>query len=141
MAKRIRITRIIAQTGEMAQQLQGMHFSQFKPPAGGWQPEVNAYAYDDRFEFCVSLSGVNQDDIDLAVTARQLSIRGVRRQPRPCEEDSSCRQILMMEIESGPFETHLQLSRDVDPERLVARQTNGMLWITLYYTKPLKDYA
>jgi HSP20 family molecular chaperone IbpA len=37
----------------------------------------------------------------------------------------------MMEIESGPFVRILKFPRDIDTEKVTARQENGLLWITL----------
>lgn len=132
MPRNIRITRIISRADSVAYQLQGLHFSNFNPPAESWQPQVNAYSYTDRYEVCVELAGVDKEAIDLQVEPRQIVIRGTRESTEPpaCTE-SPCRHILMMEIDSGPFARILTFSRDIDTNRVVARQEHGLLWITL----------
>jgi HSP20 family molecular chaperone IbpA len=67
MPHNIRITRIISRTESVAYQLHGLQFSKFSPPAGGWQPQVNAFSFSDRYELCVELAGIDKEVIDLKV--------------------------------------------------------------------------
>lgn len=132
MARNVRITRIIAKTESVAYQLQNLHFSNFRPPAETWEPQVNAYLYEDRYEICVDLAGVEKSDIDIQVDRGRLVIRGTRQPPGPAPcLDSPCRQVLAMEIESGPFGRSIRIPDEIDPEKISARQENGLLWITL----------
>ncbi len=132
MPRNIRITRIISKAENVAYQLQSLHFSNFSPPAESWQPQVNAYSYADRYELCIDLAGVEKEEIDIQVERNRLIIRGNRErtEPPPCME-SPCRQILMMEVESGPFARALEFKRDIEIDKVSARQENGLLWITL----------
>lgn len=128
MPRNVRLTRIINRAGDVAYQLSNMHFSDFHPTMG-WKPDINAFRYDDRFEVCVDLAGVDKDAIKVEVLPDRLRIDGNRRPPTSGSED--CRQVLALEIESGRFGREIHLNHDVDPEQVTARQENGLLWITL----------
>ena len=131
MGHSIRLTRIVARANRIAAQLQELHFPPFPLAEEAWQPPVNAYAYGDRFEVCVDLAGVPRQEIELEVDSRRLRIRGRRQPPEKACGLPTCGRILIMEIAEGDFERVLDFPVDLAPERCVARQENGWLWITL----------
>ncbi len=133
MPRNIRFTRIITRTGSVAYELQRLHFSQFRPTAEAWQPQINAYCYEDRVEVCVDLAGVDRENVEIHIESRKLVIRGSRPSPEPTGGDPAfpCRQILAMEIENGPFERIFNLPTEVNPDAVTARQEAGLLWIQL----------
>ena len=128
MPRNVRLTRMISRAGDVAFELSKLHFSDFYPTAG-WRPDVNAFRYDDRFEICVDLAGVEKEQIVVDVLADRVRISGDRTQPSPDCED--CRQVLALEIESGHFAREIALPAEIDPESVKARQENGLLWIEL----------
>lgn len=131
MPQSIRFTRIVSMTDQLAAQLQGLHFAGMQPPDVLWRPGTNVSAYADRIVVCVDLAGVAKQDIKVEVEPRRLVIRGHRPAPQQdCEADSCCR-MLVMEIPDGSFERVLEIPVEIDTERVVAKQDNGWLWITL----------
>jgi HSP20 family protein len=131
MSRSIRFSRIFSMADQLAAQLQGLQFASLRPPDVIWRPEVNVYAHADRIEVCVDLAGVGKQDIKVEVEPRRLVVRGQRQAPdRGCEATSCCR-ILVMEIQDGSFERVLEFPVMVDTERVIAKQDNGWLWITL----------
>ena len=133
MPRDIHITRIIAQTSEVALQLRRLHFSEYRPPGAAWSPAVNAVRYLDRIEICVDLAGVDREDVHVSIEDWCLRIQGVRPAPHAgCQGSAGCR-VLMMEIDDGPFERVLPLPRDIsiNPDQIKASQENGFLWITI----------
>ncbi len=131
MAHSIRLTKIVARANQLATQLQELQFSSVRLPKEVWCPAVNVYAYEDRVEVCVELSGVAQEDISVEAGVERLVIYGRRQAPEHHCEKPRCRRILMMEIADGEFVRELQLPVEIDPDRTEARQENGWLWITL----------
>lgn len=128
MSKKIRLTRMISRAGEVAGQLSSLQFSDFYPTAG-WRPDINAYCYDDRFEICVDLAGVAREAILVEALPDRVRFSGERIPPAPgCP---GCRQVLALEIQSGHFAREITLPAAVDPDRVSARQEDGMLWINL----------
>jgi len=131
MSRKIRLTRIIGKTGEVAHNLTKMHFSGFHP-IDGWAPDVNVYCYDDRFEVWVDLAGVSRNSISVDVLSDRVRISGNRKPPAPTRDSSGrCRQVLCMEIESGRFGREIILPFELDRHRVSAKQENGLLWIVL----------
>jgi HSP20 family protein len=122
---------MVSMTNQLAAQLQGLHFGSVQSPDATWLPDVNVYAYADHIEVCVDLAGVRKQDINVEVEPRRLVVRGHRQPPdRGCESAACCR-ILVMEIADGSFERVLEFPVMVDTSRVVAKQDNGWLWITL----------
>jgi len=135
MARSIRFRRIVTRTQEVAQSLGSLQFSQFLGSELTWSPAVNVYRYEDRMEVCVDLSGVEKEKIMVSAEPRRLVIRGFRPSPGPAGEcgrpGSSCRQTLALEIENGLFEREITFPVAIDPDRVSARQENGLLWVSL----------
>lgn len=116
-------------------QLASGNFSRFRV-ADRWTPAVNIYRLPDRLEVCVDLAGVDRKSIDMHVEPGRLTVRGVRPTPAPCHEPGPRGQIIVMEIEHGPFERTLPLPREVNLDAVEAEQCNGMLWIRLPLRNP-----
>lgn len=131
MSRKVRLTRMIGRTSDVAQDLSKLHFSGFQS-AQGWRPEINVYRYDDRIEIWADLAGVEKANIDVDVLPDRVRISGDRKPPLPTRDTSSqCRQVLAMEIESGRFGREIVLPVEVDRNRVTAKQENGLLWIVL----------
>lgn len=131
MSRKVRLTRIIGRTGDVAHDLTNLHFSGFQSTQG-WSPQINVYRYDDRFEIWVDLAGVEKSNIAVDVLPERVRISGERKPPLPTRDASSqCRQVLAMEIDSGRFGREIPLPAEVDRNRVSAKQENGLLWIIL----------
>lgn len=130
MVGSIRFTRIYSMADQLAAQLRSLHFAGI-PPAGGWQPLVNVYAYDDRIDVCVELAGTGKKDIQVHVEPHRLVIRGHRGMPERGCDRPPCGRILVMEIPDGDFERVIEFPVAVDTARVQAKQENGWLWVTM----------
>ena len=118
MPKRFRLTEMISRTGDMVYRFQGMQFSGYHPSRGsGWEPAVNVYRCESQFEVCIDLAGVAKDNIQVSVFSDRLEVKGKREQPMP-KEDSGCRQVLGMEIETGDFFRRIPLNETVAREKV-----------------------
>jgi len=138
MARKIRLTRIFTETQDIAEEIGRLQFHGFHGSATEWAPDVNAFRYEDRFEVCVDLAGVTREEIELTVLPNSLTIQGTRRRPVPeCPDGGGdCRLTLAMEISTGPFFRRLTFPQTINPERVTARQENGLLWISLPLETP-----
>jgi HSP20 family protein len=114
---------------DVTYQLTRFRFS--KHAAHTWQPAINAYRCETSFRVCVDLAGVERSDIDLHVEPRRLVLRGERETPEPNDKTCPVLQTIAMEIDYGPFLRILNLSAEVDVEKVTAEQKNGFLWISL----------
>jgi HSP20 family protein len=99
----------------------------------GFRPNVDSFLTDDPLELTVvvELPGVDPGSLDLVVGERVLVIAGERRRPK-VDGSVSYQQ---MEIEYGPFQRQVRLSRNVDPKRSKARYEHGVVTITLPVTE------
>ena len=131
-AQTIRLRWLHGTLAHVTRDLTGLRFSRSAPHV--WRPAINAYRCEKCIRICVDLAGVDRSLIDLTITDRQLSIRGVRDVPEPGGEAKHALQMIAMEIDYGPFEREVQLPDKVDVEKVSAEQENGLLWIYL----PLK---
>lgn len=131
MSRKVSLSRMIGKAGDVAYDLRTLHFSGFRSTEG-WKPDINAYHYDDRFEIFVDLAGVEKSSIHIDVLSDRLRISGERKPPLPCRDnDSQCRSVLTMEIESGNFMREIKLPASIDNERVTASQENGIVCIVL----------
>jgi HSP20 family protein len=126
----IHLRRLHGQLGDVLHQLTNVQFWQFNAPEA-WKPPVNAYRCTECIAICVDLAGVDRRRIKLEVEPRRLIIRGHRQPPEPEGAENKPVQIVVMEIDYGPFERQVLLPAEVDAERVTAEQRNGLLWIYL----------
>lgn len=94
-----------------------------------YRPHVDCYRTEDppAVTVVVDLSGIDPEDVEIAVSERTVSIAGERRRPR-----HDCRvSYRQMEIEYGPFQRRIALAEDVDPERAEAHYDRGQLTIVM----------
>jgi HSP20 family protein len=125
----IYLKRLHGRLGDVAFELRRWQFAGFASP-DTWQPAINAYRCKGQITICVDLAGVEREALDLRVDARRLSIRGHREAPEPAKNPEML-QVLAMEIDYGAFERQFELPADVDVQRIMAEQRNGLLWIYL----------
>lgn len=94
----------------------------------GFRPKVDCFHTDDphALTVVVELPGVEGQSVRVVVGERVLAIAGERTRPQV-----PGRVYQQMEIEYGPFERHVRLVEDIDPERARARFEHGVLTIEL----------
>ncbi len=126
----VHLRRLHGRLGEVVYHLTRVQFSSL-PARETWQPAVNAYRCSECLVICVDLAGVDRKRVDLQLEPRRLLVRGYRQAPEPENTEHKPVQVLVMEIDYGPFEREVRLPMDVDPERVTAEQRNGLLWIYL----------
>ena len=93
----------------------------------GYRPQVDVFRTDDppTVTMFVELPGVDPGEVNVVAAARGLIISGDRRRPKnPGHYEQ-------MEIEYGPFQRHVALSEDIDPENASATYERGVLRIVL----------
>ena len=93
----------------------------------GYRPQVDVFRGDDppALTVQVELPGVEPEDVQLIASAQALLIAGERRRPK----DGGHYQ--QMEIDYGPFQRHITLSEEVDPEGATATYERGLLTVRL----------
>jgi len=95
-------------------------------------PAINVYAHQDGIVITAELPGVKEDGLDVTVHRDTVTLRG-QRQDQPEGAQGYHRR----ERRSGPFGRTFSLPFQVDPERVEAKLSNGILTLTLH--RPEQD--
>src|SRR3954471_2664443 len=95
-------------------------------------PAINVYAHQDDIVITAELPGVKEDDLDITVHRDTVTLRG-QRQDQPEGAQGYHRR----ERRSGPFGRTFSLPFQVDPERVEAKLSNGILSLSLH--RPEQD--
>lgn len=100
---------------------------QGRVPGAPAYPAVNIWANEDGQVITAEMPGVNADDVELNVAADTVTIAGERSRQEIGEEA----QIHRVERDHGRFERQIQLPFMIDPAKVKASFSNGVLEITL----------
>lgn len=104
--------------------------------AGAWTPALDVEETDAAFEVHVEAPGVETEDIDVTVEDGVLTISGERR----FYEDKDESQFRRVERRFGRFHRTLRLPTPVDPEKVEASYTGGMLSVNIPKTEAAKPH-
>ncbi|OGN09593.1 MAG: hypothetical protein A3J46_02435 [Candidatus Yanofskybacteria bacterium RIFCSPHIGHO2_02_FULL_41_11] len=91
------------------------------------QLTVDVYQTDDDIVIQSTIAGVDQNDIDIAVTNDMVTIKGRRTMPEKIKSSDYYYQELFW----GPFSRSIILPEDVDADSARASMKNGLLTIRL----------
>jgi HSP20 family protein len=92
-----------------------------------WQPSVDAYRTSCGWVLKYELAGVRPDEVELAVSGRTVSLRGLRRDILVEEHQ----QAYSMEISYNQFERVIELPEDVSRMILSTDYRDGMLIVRM----------
>ena len=106
----------------------------FDAPPGGnggtarrWVPAMDLVETDDHFVLRADLPGLSQDDVNIEVEDRVLTVSGERR----AEHESKSEGYHRVERAFGSFSRSLTLPKGVDPEAVTASFENGVLEVRI----------
>ena len=103
------------------------------PPVSGEKDDhdgqltVDVYQTEDDIVVQSTIAGVDQNDIDIAVTNDMVTIRGKRAMPEKIRPSNYYYQELFW----GPFSRSIILPEDIDSDNAKASMKNGLLTIRL----------
>jgi HSP20 family protein len=98
---------------------------------GEWMPTVDVSETEKEIIVSAEIPGVEAKNIDVNLDGSVLTIKGERKREREEKEESFHR----IERSYGSFYRALQLTSEVDGERIKATYKKGVLRITLPKTK------
>jgi HSP20 family protein len=101
-------------------------FDVFREGWGGFSPRIDAVETDRELKLSVELPGLDEKEIDVALTREVLTISGEKKQER--EEKG---RYFRSERSYGAFKRSIALPCDVDTNKVDAVFRNGILTITL----------
>lgn len=92
-----------------------------------WMPRIDVRTTGDDMVVHAELPGLKEEDIDVEVTDGVLTIKGERKS----ETEKSDEGWIIRERSFGSFERSLVLPEGVDPEKVSADYTDGVLEVRL----------
>ena len=90
-------------------------------------PPVDIYKDDRRLTFKVEVPGIDEKDIKVEIENNVLTVRGERKLENDIKEENFRR----MERHYGAFSRSFTLPSTVDPEKIEANYTHGVLAIQM----------
>ena len=103
-----------------------------------WAPAIDLYEHPDRYVLYAEMPGVNPDSIDLSYLEHSLTIRGEKTKPAGLGEDD---RPLRGERRFGAFCRTVELTRDIDADKLSAKYHAGVLEVILPKTETSRTKA
>ena len=90
-------------------------------------PRIDIYSDENKYEVLADLPGVNSDDVEINVTANQVSIRGEVKK----EDERQDGHAYWMERYNGQFVRSFELPTPIQSEKVEANFEDGVLKIEL----------
>jgi len=91
-------------------------------------PPVDIYEDDQKLTFKVEVPGIDEKDIKVEVENNMLTVHGERKLEKDIKEENFRR----MERHYGAFSRSFTLPSTVDPEKIEANYTHGVLAIQMH---------
>lgn len=97
------------------------------PAFGAGYPAVDVAEDDNSFKITAELPGLNEKEVELAVSGEMLTLKGEKHQ----EKEEKKKNYYLSERSYGSFERSFALPQSVDRDKINAIFTNGVLTIQL----------
>ena len=94
---------------------------------GDWLPSVDIYETEDAVVLQADVPGLDMNDLDIRVENNVLTLRGERKMTKEVKEENYRR----VERHYGSFARSFSLPITVDPEKINAAYTSGVLQVTM----------
>ena len=97
-------------------------------------PPINMTEDTDKFYIRAELAGVKSEDIEMQATVKNLSITGERK----IEAENEGVRYHRREREAGKFSRIITMPTEIDPDRIEARMSDGILTIRVPKAEAVK---
>jgi len=97
-------------------------------PGSGWTPEADMVETEQDLVVRVNLAGVRKEDIEVAYDETYLRIEGARS---PCIPSGTQARYHRLEMGFGPFERVFRIPAPIDPDRIDAAFSDGILTVRM----------
>lgn len=104
------------------------------PRADSWTPPIDVYETDDRYVVAAELPGLTREEIELALEASRLTIRGQRAERAANGE--AIVHFHQVERGHGAFSRTFEFADKIDVAGVTADLSNGVLTVTLPKVPP-----
>jgi HSP20 family protein len=97
-----------------------------------WEPATDIIETESEIVVVVDVAGMNGKDISVVTDGAVLRVSGTRRGMSA----PGVKQFHMLEIQCGPFERVIELPSRVDPSKVTAHYTKGLLQVRIRKLDP-----
>jgi len=101
-----------------------------------WQPLVDIFEEPDVIRLVAEVPGVRPEDVKISVEANLLTVKGTKEQVA----EEKAEKVHRYERTYGAFERTFRLSASIDPNKIQATYTLGVLTITLPKAETAKPH-
>jgi HSP20 family protein len=98
---------------------------------GTLAPRIDVSETGKEMTLTVELPGVDEKDIDVSLSGKQLTIKGEKKSEQEEKKDEEGRVFHRVERSYGAFQRTMTLPFDVEPEKVSAQFKDGVLTVTL----------
>jgi HSP20 family protein len=102
----------------------------------GWEPAVDIFEEPDAIRLVAEVPGVRPEDVKISVEGNLLRIRGVKEQVA----EAKAEKVHRYERTYGAFERAFTLAASIDPSKIKATYTLGVLTIMLPKAETAKPH-
>jgi len=102
----------------------------------GWQPAVDIFEEPDAIRLVAEVPGVRPEDVKISVEGNLLTIRGTKEQVA----EAKAEKVHRYERTYGAFERSFTLAASIDPSKIKATYTLGVLTIMLPKAETAKPH-
>jgi HSP20 family protein len=92
-----------------------------------WIPACDVFEDKDAVKIVAEVPGVRPEDVKISLENNLLTIRGEKRQ----QAEEKTERVHRYERSYGSFERAFSLPTTVDPDKIAASYTNGILTVTI----------
>jgi HSP20 family protein len=104
--------------------------------AAAWQPVVDIFEEPDVIRLVAEVPGVSPEDVKISVEGNLLTIQGIKQQAA----EAKAEKVHRYERTYGAFERTFTLAASIDPTKIRATYTLGVLTITLPKAEAAKPH-
>lgn len=105
--------------------------------AADWIPSCNVSETAEEYRIEAELPGVKEEDVEVNVEGRLLTLRGERRE----EKEEKGKKVHRVESSYGSFMRSFTLPEDADENRIAADYKHGLLTVRVPRTEPKEPKA
>jgi HSP20 family protein len=105
----------------------------------GWLPAVEILEFDEELVLCAELPGLTKEQVEISYENELLTIQGEKKDFfKEKEKTNGGPRYHIWERSYGAFARSFMLPRTIDPAKIVAEMTNGVLTVHLPKTTQAK---
>lgn len=91
-----------------------------------WEPYTDICEDEERIVIKMEVAGIKKDGFSVTLQGRELSVRGIRREP-----PGKTAKYHQVEINYGTFERVFLLPKETDEKKIKAQYEDGFLYISI----------